>query len=231
MHPTQNRLNPLTALVTGVSSWILVLGVNDWRLSLAVISVALLIGLLRTGNLSVPATTAVLAMPTAVSMLLIHAPYGTEPIAPLLTRDGLLTAAELALRFTALMASLLAAAAFITVPELAKALQVSWLGPKVAYIVSAALQLLPQGRRVVETVTDANRLAGRRVTARSALPRLAVPVMTHLLTGNVEKSRALETAGLDLPGRRTVLRPVADSSLQRAWRTLFPLGVIACILI
>lgn len=229
MHPTHSRLNPLTALVTGFSSWILVLGVNDWRLSLAVILAALALSIWRTGNAAVPAATAVLTLPTAVSMLLVHAPYGTERLAPLLTRDGLLTAGELTLRFAALMASLLAAAAFVTVPELAKALQVSWLGAKVAYIVAAALQLLPQGRRVVETVTDAHRLAARRVTVRTALPWVAVPVVTQLLTANVEKSRALETAGLDLPGPRTVLRPVPDSALQRVLRILLPLGAIACI--
>lgn len=229
MHPTPSRINPLTALVTGFSSWILVLGVNDWRLSLAVTGVALLLGTWRTGNASVPAATAVLALPTALSMLLVHAPYGTERLAPLLTRDGLLTAGELTVRFTALMASLLAAAAFLTVTELAKALQVSPLGPKVAYIVAAALVLLPQGRRVVATVTDANRLAGHRITVRTVIPRVAVPVMTQLLTANVEKSRALETAGLDLPGPRTILRPVPDSALQKALRILLPLGAILCI--
>ncbi|MDO5670648.1 MAG: energy-coupling factor transporter transmembrane component T [Corynebacterium sp.] len=229
--PTTSRINPLTALVTGLSSWILVLGINDWRLSLVVIAVSLVLGTWRTRNASVLAATVALALPTGLSMLLVHAPYGSEQLAPLLTRDGVLTAAELTARFTALMAALLAAAAFITVPELAKALQTSPLGPKVAYIVASALQLLPQGRRAVETVTDAQRLAGRRITARTAIPRAAVPVMTHLLTGNVERSLALETAGLDLPGRRTIYRPAPDSPTQRALRILIPLGVIACVLI
>lgn len=231
MPPSLLRIHPLTALVTGLSAWILVLGVNDWCLSLAVIAVAVAVGTWRTGNASVLATTAVLALPAGLSMLLVHAPYGAERIAPLLTRDGLATAAELTARFAALMAALIAAATFITVTELAKALQVSPLGPKVAYIVAAALQLLPQGRRVVETVTDANRLAGRRITVTNALPRLAVPVMTQLLTGNVEKSHALETAGLDLPGPRTLLRPVPDGPVQRAWRWLVPVGVIVCVLL
>lgn len=229
--PATTRLNPLTALVTGLSSWILVLGINDWRLSLAVIVIALAVGTWRTRNASVLVATAALALPTGLSMLLVHAPYGTEHLAPLITGDGLLTAAELTVRFTALMASLLAAAAFITVPDLAKALQVSVLGPKMAYIVASALQLLPQGRRVVDTVTDAQRLAGRRITPRTAIPRAAVPVMTHLLTANVERSLALETAGLDLPGRRTIYRPAPDSPAQRAFRVLLPLGVIACVLI
>lgn len=229
--PVHNRINPLTALVTGLSSWILVLGVDDWRLSLVVVVVALAVGTWRTRNLSVVVATAVVVVPTGLSMLLVHAPYGTVQLAPLLTRDGLLTAAELTVRFAALMASLLAAAAFITIPDLAKALQVSVLGPKVAYIVASALQLLPQGRRVVDTVTDAHRLAGRRITPGTAIQRGAVPVMTTLLTANVEKSLALETAGLDLPGPRTIYRPAPDSPVQRVLRILIPLGVIACVLI
>lgn len=228
-HP--NRLNPLTALVTGVSAWILVLGVNRWEVSFAVIVAALTLGMWRTRNLAVPATTAVLALPAGLSMALVHAPYGTQRLAPLLTSDGLITAGELALRFTALMAALLAAAAFIRVPDLAKALQVSVLGPKFAYIVAAALQVLPQGRRTVGVVRDAQRLRGRRVTVRTVVPRLVLPVMTHLLTANAEKAPALETAGLDLPGRRTLLRPVPDSAAQKVARILVPVGVIVCVLI
>ncbi|QGU04300.1 ABC transporter permease [Corynebacterium comes] len=226
MPRTRTLINPLTALVTGLSSWILVLGVNSWRFSVAVTLVAWAVGAWRTRNCSVIATTALLAVPTALSMLLVHAPYGAERLAPLLTRDGVVTAAELTARFTALMAALLAAAAFIRVADLAKALQVSPLGPRVAYIVAAALQLLPQGRRTVGVVRDANRLAGRRIHAGNVIPRVAVPVMTQLLTANVQKSRALETAGLDLPGRRTVLRPVPDSPAQQVARVLIPVAAV-----
>lgn len=224
-------LNPLTALATGMSSWILVLGVNTWQFSLAVAAVSLAAGTWRTRNLAVIATTALLAAPTAVSMLLIHAPYGTHRIAPLLTLDGAATAGELTARFTALTASLLAVAAFIRVPDLAKALQVSPLGPRLAYIVAASLQLLPQGRRTVEVVRDANRLAGRRVHAGNVIPRMVVPVMTQLLTANAQKSAALETAGLDLPGRCTVLRAVPDSPAQKAARVLIPVAAVVAVLL
>lgn len=220
-------LNPLTALVAGLSAWILVLGVNAWQFSLALTVVAWAVGVRQTRNFSVPAATLLLAAPTALSMLLIHAPYGSEPLAPLLTRDGVATAGELAARFTALMAALLAAASFIRVAELAKALQVSRFGPRTAYVVAAALQLLPQGRRTVETVRDANRLAGRPVTVTTVVPRTVVPVMAHLLTDNAQKARALETAGLDLPGPRTVLRPVPDSRAQQAARVLLPVLAVA----
>lgn len=220
-------VHPFTALVAGASAWILVLGINTWQFSLAVAAAAWALGAWHTRNASVIATTLLLAAPTGLSMLLVHAPYGTERLAPLLTMDGLATAGTLTARFTALMAAFLAAAACIRVTELAKALQVSPLGVRFAYVVTAALQLLPHSRRTVAHVRDANRLAGRRIHPGTVIPAMVVPVMTHLLTANAEKSTALETAGLDLPGRRTLLRPVPDSRTQQVARVLLPVLAVA----
>lgn len=224
-------VHPFTALVAGASAWILVLGVSTWQFSLAVTAAAWVVGTWHTRNASVIATTVLLAAPTGLSMLLIHAPYGTDRLAPLLTLDGLATAGVLTARFTALMAAFLTAAACIRVTELAKALQVSPLGVRLAYVVTAALQLLPQARRTAAQVRDANQLAGRRIHAGTVLPAVVVPVMTHLLTANVQKSAALETAGLDLPGRRTLLRPVPDSRTQQVLRVLMPLLAVAGVLL
>ena len=134
MLTAQPRLNPLTALVIGASGWILVLGLNSPAASLAIIAIALITGTWRTRNPSLTAATAVLAAPVAVSMLLIHAPYGEHRIAPLLTSDGLADAAHLTARFTALIACLLAAVAWIRTPELAKALQAAPGGNRLGYI-------------------------------------------------------------------------------------------------
>lgn len=231
MAGVRTPVNPLTALVAGLSSWILVLGINTWQFSLAVTAVAWAVGVWHTRNWSVPATTALLVAPTGLSMLLVHAPYGAQQWAPLLTFDGMATAGTLTARFAALMAAFLAAAGFIRVTDLAKALQVSPLGPRVAYVVAAALQLLPQGGRTVEVVREANRLAGRRIGVTNVIGRLVVPVMTHLLTANVQKSLALEVAGLDLPGRRTILRPVPDSRGQQLVRVLLPVLAVVGVML
>lgn len=229
MLTAQPRLNPLTALVIGASGWILVLGLNSPAASLAIIAIALIAGTWRTRNPSLTAATAVLAAPVAVSMLLIHAPYGEHRIAPLLTSDGLADAAHLSARFTALIACLLAAVAWIRTPDLAKALQAAPGGNRLGYIAGTTLQLGPQGAQRARAVRDANRLKQRPITLKTVVPKLVMPVLTELLTQAGARGQALETAGYDLTGPRTVLRPVHDSTAQRVARILIPLACVVVV--
>ncbi|MGV0435287.1 ABC transporter permease [Corynebacterium ureicelerivorans] len=229
MLTAQPRLNPLTALVIGASGWILVLGLNSPAASLAIIAIALIAGTCRTRNPSLMAATAVLAAPVALSMLLIHAPYGEHRIAPLLTSDGLTDAAHLSARFTALIACLLAAVAWTRTPDLAKALQAAPGGNRLGYIAGTTLQLGPQGAQRIRAVRDANRLKQRPITLKTVVPNLVMPVLTELLTQAGARGQALETAGYDLTGPRTVLRPVHDSTAQRVARILIPLACVAVV--
>ena len=229
MSRIQPRLNPLTALVIGASGWILVLGLNSPAASLTVLAIALLAGTWRTRNPSLVAATALLAAPVAASMLLIHAPYGEHRIAPLLTSDGIADAAHLTARFTALIACLMAAVAWMRTPDLAKALQATRGGNRIGYIAGTTLQLGPQGAQRIRVTRDANRLKERSITAKTVVPNLIMPVLTELLTQAGARGQALETAGYDLTGRRTVLRPVHDSSAQRAARILTPLACLAVV--
>ena len=229
MSRIQPRLNPLTALVIGASGWILVLGLNSPAASLTVLAIALLAGTWRTRNPSLVAATALLAAPVAASMLLIHAPYGEHRIAPLLTSDGIADAAHLTARFTALIACLMAAVAWMRTPDLAKALQATRGGNRIGYIAGTTLQLGPQGAQRIRATRDANRLKQRSITAKTVVPNLIMPVLTELLTQAGARGQALETAGYDLTGRRTVLRPVHDSSAQRAARILTPLACLAVV--
>lgn len=229
MSRIQPRLNPLTALVIGASGWILVLGLNSPAASLTVLAIALLAGTWRTRNPSLVAATALLAAPVAASMLLIHAPYGEHRIAPLLTSDGIADAAHLTARFTALIACLMAAVAWMRTPDLAKALQATRGGNRIGYIAGTTLQLGPQGAQRIRATRDANRLKQRPITAKTVVPNLIMPVLTELLTQAGARGQALETAGYDLTGRRTVLRQVHDSSAQRAARILTPLACLAVV--
>lgn len=175
--------NPLSWLVLAATSWILVLGLNQAWISLGVIVLAQLVALLRLRNLSVPVATLALAIPVGLSLLVVHVPFGSQRLAPLITADGLVTAGELGLRFVALMSAFLAAAAMITVPQLAKAVQGGRLaGPRLAYIVGSAVQLLPQGRDAWAAIRDANTLRGRNTRGPvRAVRHVAVPLITRLL--------------------------------------------------
>ncbi|UIZ93325.1 ABC transporter permease [Corynebacterium sp. CNCTC7651] len=203
------------------------MGINTPQASAAIVLISLVIATAKTKNLAPAIAVFALALPVALSMLLIHAPYGEERIAPLITADGLLVAGELALRFTALMACLLAAGTFVRTPDLAKALQALPGGNRISYIAGSTLQLFPQGTQRVRIARDVNRLKHRDIRFSTVIPNLIMPVLTELLTLSSHRGRALETAGYDLPGRRTVLRPVPDSALQRTVRWATPLICLA----
>ncbi|MHA2788680.1 ABC transporter permease [Corynebacterium sp. S7] len=223
-------MNPLTALAIGMSGWILALGLNSPLVSAVLILLALVLAVTRTRNLSVPLAVLVLVIPLGLSMVLVHAPYGDNQIAPLLTSDGLALAGSLTLRFAALMACLLSAMTFVTIPELVKALQISPLGNRVAYIVGSALQFLPQGRLAAQRARDANTLVGRKINLRTVVPHLVLPVMTSVLSQGASRGQALETAGYDIEGKRTVLIPPADSTTQRLLRYLVPIACLAVVI-
>lgn len=223
-------VNPLTALAVGASGWILVMGINTPRASAAIVIAALAIAAAKTRNLAPVIAVAALTLPVALSMLIIHAPYGQVRIAPLITADGAAIAGELVLRFTALMACLVAAGTFVRVPDLAKALQAVPGGNRLSYLAGSTLQLFPQGAQRVRVTRDANRIKARPITAKTVVPNLIMPVLTELLTLSSHRGRALETAGYDLAGRKTVLRPVPDSGLQRAVRWSSPLICLAVAL-
>ena len=223
-------INPLTALVVGGCGWILVFGLNRPLASAVLVVIACALGVWRTRNASVPAAVLALAVPVGLSMLLIHAPYGTRRIAPLLTADGLATGGALALRFCALMACMIAAVAWVRIPDLVKAVQVLPGGNKLAYLAGATLQLVPQGHAQVQTVRDAQALKRTPISARNAITHLVLPVLTALLTHGSARGAALETAGYDLPGARTVLRPVLASHLQRAVRWALPVVCLGVVL-
>ncbi len=219
------RLNPLTLLSIALSTMAAVLVVNDPGFSTLVAALALTLATVRTRSLATVLAALALSVPTGLSMLLIHAPHGSEPLMGPVTGDGLALAVDLTLRFLALMSTLLAAMALIRVADLVKAVQASPLGHRTAYILGASLQLLPQGRAVVGAVRDAQRLRGRRIGAR-VVTRLAVPTITHLLITGTRRGLALETAGMDLPGRRTVLRPVPFTATDRVLTVLAPLALV-----
>lgn len=216
--------NPLTWLVAAASAWILVLGVNHPWVSAVVIAGSQLGALARLRNFSVAAATVALAVPVGISMLLIHAPFGDQPGFLFFSLDGSLTAAELTLRFVALISVLLAAASAMTVADLAKSLQGSrLLGSRLAYIVGSAIQLLPQGSVELASVRDANQLRGRSIRGPiRALRHVGIPLITRLLTGGAARTIPLEVAGMDAPGPRTLLRPVPDSAFERVLRWLLP---------
>ncbi|MEX3505867.1 ABC transporter permease [Corynebacterium sp. LK2590] len=214
----QRRLHPATPATFAAVARLLVIALNHPAVSAVVLGLALVVGTYRGRGPAVAMMTCAISLPGALSMVAIHAPHGQDQIFAFVTRDGLVLAGVLSLRFLALVAVVLAAVACVDVPDVAKAIQASKAGYKVAYIVGASLQLLPRGTRVVGVVRDANRLEGRAPSWRNLASRYIGPVVSLLLYQATAQAKALTAVGFDQPGPRTVLRPVPDTLGQRVFR-------------
>lgn len=212
MSATRARLHPATVLVTAICVWFLVIALNNPWASVGVVLAATAIA----ASWAARATILVLTLPVLLSMILIYSPHGEHRIAPLLTSDGAMTALLLTVRFMALIACVVAAMSRLKVVDLVKWVQVSRAGHTVAYIVGSALQFLPQGTAAVRRVSDARKLSSGDATSRRRY--MVMPVISRLLSQGVQRGHSLAAVGFDRPGRRTLLRPVPDSSGQRAYR-------------
>ena len=140
-------------------------------------------------------------------------------------RDGLVTAGQLSLRFAALIAALLAALTAVRIPELVKALQTARIHHSISFILGSAIQFLPQAHDITRCMRDACRLAGRTPHPGN----LVIPVLVQVLYHGGQRAIAMITMGLELPGRRTVLRPPPDSPIQKLVRILLPLAAITLV--
>ena len=69
-------LHPATVVTIAACGWILTLALNNPVASASVALIALACGTAATRNASVILTTLALSAPAALSMLVIHAPYG-----------------------------------------------------------------------------------------------------------------------------------------------------------
>ena len=93
-------MNPLSVASLAATAWIVVLGTNRWWLSVLVAIVAASVG--RAWG-----KTLLVTLPMAFSLLVIHAPHGQTPIAPLMTVEGVVATGALTARFAACVASVL----------------------------------------------------------------------------------------------------------------------------
>lgn len=185
---------------------------------------------MKLKNPSVVWTTLVLAVPVFLSMLLIHGLFGEERGhgTGIFTADGVALAVELGIRFTALMATMLTAMALIDVSSLVKALQGSGIHPKFGYILGSAVQLLPQGSQTISKVKDARALRGE---PNRKVRGVVMPVAVTTMAQAADRAVAVEVSGLDLPGKRTVLRPVFDSDVQKLVRWLAPVVAFVVVVV
>jgi energy-coupling factor transport system permease protein len=239
-HGTYHALNPTTKLVIAFAEAAVAFGVRGWTGPLAVLAVLTLTAF-ASGVARRMVPFAIATIPLVISILLVNTllyPGATDvilrigPLAP--TWSGLTAALQATFRVIAFALS--AAILGLTTPtdDLLSDLERRGLGRRGTFVIGSAIRMVPRIGERAREITDSQRARGmdtqgsvaRRV--RGVIP-LAGPMIFGALTEVEEQTMALEARAFSAPSRRTVLRSLPDSGLQRAVRWVLLLGALAAI--
>lgn len=200
-------------------------------LALGLIAVAVSAGLARPllRSLQIPAVL-------IASILVVNAlfyPGGSETLASLgpltVTREGLTFGMVAAARLLVVFVSLMLALFTTPADDLLEGLVARGVSHRIAFVVLAAVQLVPRMQDRAERVRAAQAARGLKVDgsigvrARALIP-LAGPVVLSALVNVRERTLALEARGFGARPDRTAYRLVADSDLDRVLRPLLLLA-------
>ena len=180
-------------------------------------------------------------IPLVVSILLVNTfiyPGATDAIATIgpftATWTGLTVAVQATLRVVAFALSVAVFALTTATDDLLSDLSRRGLGRRGEFVIGAAISTVPRMIERAGEIVDAQRARGldtegrpwRRV--RGLLP-LAGPMITGALTEVEERTMALEARAFSAPGRRTTIRRLPDSTVQRLLRWALLLLVVVVI--
>jgi len=184
---------------------------------------------------------ALAASPIVGSILLINIfllPGASDPIArlgPLApTWSGLWFGLQTVARLFAFSAAIALVYLTTAVDDLLADLVRRGLGRRAAFVVGAAVQMVPRTIERAGEIVDAQRARGMDTEgrfwrrARGVVP-LAAPVVFGALTEVEERTMALEARAFSAPGRQTLLRIPVDGALDRDLRWTALLGLVAVV--
>lgn len=169
-------------------------------------------------------------IPLVLSIVLVNTfiyPGATDTIATIgpftATWTGLTEALQASLRVIAFALSVAVFALTTDTDDLLADLERRGLGRRGEFVIGAAIRTVPRMIERAGEIVDAQRARGldtegrpwRR--ARGLLP-LAGPMIGSALTEVEERTMALEARAFSAPGRRTTIRTLPDSGLQRLVR-------------
>ncbi|MFI5262119.1 MAG: energy-coupling factor transporter transmembrane component T [Candidatus Limnocylindrales bacterium] len=233
-------LNPLTKLVVALTEVVAAFVVGTWT-GPVVVLVLVVVTAFVAGVERRAAVIAAVTIPVVASIVLINGflyPGATDvlfrlgPLAPSVT--GFLFGLQVTIRLLA--ASLALAVAYLTTrtDDLLADLERRGFGRRATFVIGSAIETVPRTMTRAAEIVDAQRARGfdtegrwwRR--ARGVVP-LAAPVVFGALTEVEERTMALEARAFSTPGRRTVLRILPDTAMQRAVR--YGLAVLVVVVV
>ncbi len=241
-HPsgTYRSLGPMTKFTIALAEAAIAFAVRGWT---GPISMLVVVGFTavaaRAGRAMLPFALA--TIPIVASILLVNtflypgasdAIVDVGPLAP--TWTGLAAALQATLRVVAFALSVAVFSLTTPTDDFLTDLELRGLGRRGAFIIGAAIRMVPRMTERAGEIADAQRARGldtegsawRRV--RGVLP-LAVPMIFGALSEVEEQTLALEARAFSAPGRRTVIRALVDRPGERMARWMIATATVALV--
>lgn len=232
-HSWVHRLNPMTKLVFAVTVVIAAFAISSpwWSAALLVFLVFPLIVAARIAA-RLARLLLVLFLPLLIIIFAVQGLFfpgaGTTLIqwGPINVKGGgLLFAAMTALRVLVLISVFMLLLLTTHPGRLMTSLVQRGMAPNISYVISATLQLIPTFQERAQNILQAQRARGMesqgslRRRLRSLLP-LTGPLILSSLTDVDERSMAMEARAFGVPGRRSSLIHIRDTTAERIVRWL-----------
>lgn len=173
----------------------------------------------------------ILGASSSISMFMIWHNRGTTYLWWRITSEGLTLAAQLSLRYMAMIMVVLAASSFISLEDFLKCLGRLPYGGPIAYIAGVSIQWIPQVAHLMSTIKDTNTIMGRSIKGPIKYTRFVlIPLISRMFYMSALRGIPLEISGITLRCKKTILNPVADSTTQKIIRIIL-VGMSIFILI
>jgi energy-coupling factor transport system permease protein len=237
-----NRLNPITKLVGVVSIIILVFALPYWWAPLAILILIVVPAALLArvgGRLLV--VSGVLLVPLMLVLIVAQGffnPRGETILFSLgsfsFSLEGLLFALAVGGRTVVLVTATMVLL-FTTHPgKLLNALSKNGMPPKIAYVISSTLQIIPSFRTRADSILLAQRSRGLKTRGNPIRRfRVLIPLLSPLILGVFvdvdERSTAMEARAFGSTAKRTALEVLSDPVPEKIARwlvVLLALGVL-----
>lgn len=231
------RLNPTTKLVVAFAEALIAFGIRGWTGPIVILAVVIGSAIwAQIGRAFIPYLLA--TIPIVISILLINTFLYTGatdvivhvgPLTP--TWSGLTAALQATLRVVAFAMSVALFGLTTSTDALVTDLERRGLGRRPIFILGTAIGTVPRMVERAREITDAQRARALDTEGRiwrrvRGLVPLAGPLVIGALTDVEEQTMALEARAFTAPGRRTVLRPYPDSTVQRSVRWALVAGTV-----
>ena len=239
-----HRLNPVTKLVGVLVLIVIVFALPIWWVSAAVlVGVVVPAAAVSRCGRKLAGVSVKLLLPLLTALVLVQGlffPEGTTVLAELgparVTAEGLMFALGIALRIVVLVTAFLLLLLTTHPGDLMSALSQHGMPPKISYVISSTLQIVPAFRDRADAILLAQRARGLR-TDGSVLRRVKVllplvtPLILGLFTDVEERSTAMEARAFGATRKRTAFTVVPDTVGQRAARwAMAAAGAVAVVI-